>query len=105
MQAVTEKLNARLQELLARESVLTSDLRHEDGALASDSEEQATELENSEVLEALDEQTRKEIDQIRAALHRLAVGKYESCSVCGEPIASKRLLALPYTTTCVSCAS
>lgn len=105
MQAVQEKLTSRLQELLNRESLLSADLRQEGGALPSDWEEQAIALENSEVLQALDEQTRQEITQIRNALARVKAGNYETCVKCGEPIAPKRLAALPYTTTCVGCAS
>jgi DnaK suppressor protein len=68
-----------------------------------DWKERATELENDEVLEGLDEMTLGEIEQIRSALKRIENGSYGTCSACGEPIATERLVAVPSATTCVAC--
>ena len=40
---------------------------------------------------------------VRAALDRIHDGSYGNCVECGEPIASKRLAALPWTRYCLSC--
>ena len=39
------------------------------------------------------------------ALAKLDEGTYGICDVCGQPIPSKRLQAMPDVVTCVSCAS
>ena len=70
-----------------------------------DSQEQATEAENDEVLERLSEAERREITDIRTALDRIAVGTYAICSACGDEIAAGRLAAVPSTGLCVSCAT
>jgi DnaK suppressor protein len=69
-----------------------------------DSEEQATLREQDEVLVQLDESSVREITAIRAALDRIAAGRYGECSECGEPIGDARLEALPYTSRCIDCA-
>lgn len=43
-------------------------------------------------------------DDLDAALRRLAAGEYGYCARCGSPIAAERLVALPATTTCITCA-
>lgn len=40
---------------------------------------------------------------VRAALNRLAGGTYGVCIDCEEPIAPKRLAAVPWTPRCLSC--
>jgi RNA polymerase-binding transcription factor DksA len=43
------------------------------------------------------------VNRLRAALDRLELGEYGTCSECGEPIAPARLRALPEVETCVRC--
>ena len=45
------------------------------------------------------------LDKVRHARTRVEDGTYGVCEVCGEDIPVARLDALPYATTCVSCAS
>jgi RNA polymerase-binding transcription factor DksA len=40
------------------------------------------------------------LDQVDAALARLADGSYGTCSTCGEQIPSERLAAVPTATSC-----
>ncbi|MDQ0664123.1 DnaK suppressor protein [Arthrobacter ulcerisalmonis] len=54
---------------------------------------------------ALLQQSSAGLDQIEAALARLAGGTYGSCAVCGEPIAEGRLEARPWTPFCIHHAS
>lgn len=56
-----------------------------------------------EVLLRLDDQERKEIGEIEAALERIAKGTYGACERCGKPIDQRRLAALPYARLCVRC--
>ena len=99
---VKRSLEEKLSVLIGRLSKIESHLRDPG---SKDSEERATESENEEVLERLDETERAEIEAIHAALERIGQGMYGVCSKCRREIGSKRLVALPYTTVCVKCAS
>ena len=54
-------------------------------------------------LTALDEQGRRELEAIQAALARLDAGTYGLCDTCGETISAARLTALPMARRCVAC--
>ena len=45
------------------------------------------------------------LERTERALAKLDEGTYGICDVCGEPIAPKRLAAMPDAVTCVACAS
>lgn len=70
-----------------------------------DLEEQAQELENEEVLAALDKEGMEELNRIDRALERMDQGIYDVCRLCGAKISPQRLAALPYTDVCEVCAS
>ena len=99
--AVQTQLQQRLDQLLRRVGTIEGDLRSPHDR---DSQERATEQENDEVLEGLDEMSLVEVRQIREALRRIEGGSYGSCSVCGGAIGAGRLAAVPSTVTCVDCA-
>jgi RNA polymerase-binding transcription factor len=99
--AVGAQLQARLDQLLRRVGKIEEDLR---STHDRDSQERASELENDEVLEGLDEMTRAEVRRIRGALIRIERGSYGICSACARPISPERLAAVPTTVTCVACA-
>ncbi len=98
---IRRALEQRLDQLTSRLSKIEGHLRSPG---PKDSQEWATEAENSEVLEHLEEAERGEVAEIRAALARLADGSYGRCTSCGEEIGEKRLAALPTTGTCIGCA-
>jgi DnaK suppressor protein len=54
-------------------------------------------------LTALDEQGRRELHEIQAALARIDAGTYGICTTCGETISAARLTAMPTAHRCVSC--
>jgi RNA polymerase-binding protein DksA len=54
-------------------------------------------------LRALEEQERREMAEILAALARIDVGTYGICAACGEAISPARLEALPMARRCVPC--
>ncbi len=54
-------------------------------------------------LTALDEQGRRQIAAIQAALARIDAGTYGICETCGETISTARLSAMPMARLCVSC--
>lgn len=103
-QAIRADLLQRLDRLLGRQSAITHDRHQVKGPLPADWEEQATALENAEVLDGLDTGVREEITRLRAALGRLEAGTWGVCAACGEEIPEGRLKALPWATTCVACA-
>lgn len=55
-------------------------------------------------LEGLRIGARREIEEIDAALARLAAGRFGRCAGCGKAIPVARLRARPIATTCVACA-
>ena len=99
---IIEKLRIKKAELENRLNRVETSMRK---TYAKDWEEQSIERENDEVVEALDETIRTELNQINTALARVEKNEYGVCAVCDEPIPVARLEALPYTDRCVSCAS
>ena len=99
---IAKALKARLSELTDRVAEIDSELRR---PLSADSEERATDLENQDALEAIENSEMREIDQIRRALKQISEGTYGICAQCGEDIDPRRLKALPTATRCISCAT
>jgi DnaK suppressor protein len=95
-------LQHKRDELRHRLTKIQSNLR---STPAPDSQEQASERENDEVLEHLDDSSRAEMEMIEAALARITAGTYGTCGQCGGSIPQQRLAALPYTTSCIACAT
>lgn len=103
LKEVKKKLEEERKVILERIMKLTRDKLRKDGPLEADFAEQAVSLENSEVVDALDETSRQELEQIDNALKRIESKTYGVCLDCGEKIGEKRLLALPYAQFCVNC--
>ena len=64
--------------------------------------------QNLELIErntSLQDQERREVASINAALTRLNQGNYGKCEDCAEAIPVKRLLAVPEATLCARCQS
>ena len=99
--AIREQLERRLAQLEERTGRIQADLRRPGDR---DWPERATQRENDEVLERLDEAEVAEIARVRAALSRLESGRYGRCRRCEAPIQQERLRALPYADTCIDCA-
>ena len=102
---IREKLREHRAELVERMRRLDSNVHHRDEPLPADFEEQAVELENQGVLQALDADTRTALRQIQRALERMDAGDYGICDTCGESIAPGRMKAIPWATQCIECAS
>lgn len=98
--AARTQLQERHAQLLRRVGKIEGDLR---STHDPDSEERASELENDEVLEGLDQMGLEEVRQIREALSRIERGLYGICSICRRPISAERLAALPTAVTCLRC--
>ena len=98
-------LKRRRSVLERRLQRIGDDMRRTQGPLDADSEEQAVELENASVLDALDASGHDELTEIHAALDRLASGEFGVCGKCGEDIPVGRLQVVPTARTCASCAA
>ncbi len=90
-QQIKRTLLARKDELLERHNRIARKTRHRDEPLPQDFAEQAVELENQELLEALDVEVAEELRQISRALLRIDSGEYASCTSCGDDIPAARL--------------
>jgi DnaK suppressor protein len=55
-----------------------------------------------ELDEGLEEGAQQTLDEIEAALGRIADGSYGTCEVCGEPIGAERLSAIPWARLCIA---
>jgi DnaK suppressor protein len=97
-----QQLQAQQTELQARIDGIDRDFA---AGRSADSEEQATELENDEVLVQLKNDALLELADINRALEKLDAGEYGLCEECGKEIHPARLEALPYARYCIDCAA
>lgn len=98
------RLHTLRDEMTARINALNKDVHHREQPVEKDFAEQTTQRENDEVLNALDHEARAVVQQIDKALLSIKENAYGTCQKCGNPIAEKRLEAVPYVTLCIECA-
>ena len=95
--------------LLARRKELANRLQRIKDNLTSgrsaDSQEQAQELENAEVVDALGNEARLELSRVARALEQIKNGTYGVCVTCEEEIPLARLKAQPFADRCIRCAT
>jgi len=103
-QSTVQQLETLRNELTHRIEAIEADVHHKKEPVEKDFAEQVTQRENDDVLSAIDEEAKQTVFLIDAALARIKDGSYGTCAICGEEIPEKRLAALPYATTCISCA-
>ncbi|WP_420588555.1 TraR/DksA family transcriptional regulator [Bacterioplanoides sp.] len=104
LDAIKNELTERKALLEKRADKVERDASHRDQPLSADFAEQAVERENDDVLTAIGEESRHEIDLINKALHRLEQDEYGECQGCGDDIDELRLAAVPYAELCIKCA-
>lgn len=97
-----ERLEKKKSELNTRLDRITANVRR---SLETDSKERAQQLEDSEVVDALGNEAREELEKIAFALRRMDAGEYGLCSSCGLAIDAKRIEAYPYASECIDCAT
>lgn len=98
-------LIAKQQELLSRVERTHKHIYQKDEPVSAKFSEQSSQMENAELVHALDAEGRMELNQILHALARIESGDYFDCANCGNPIGEKRLEAVPFTDRCIRCAS
>jgi len=96
-----QRLEDKKAELNERIEKIKADIGR---GLDADSKEQAGQLENKEVLDALANEATEEVAQVSAALLRMEEGTYGICDGCGVLIDERRLEARPYALECITCA-
>jgi DnaK suppressor protein len=99
---IRDQLIAKQSELARRLERLKENLT---GGRSADSQEQAQELENAEVVDALGNEARSEISKIAKALDQIKNRTYGVCADCGETIPMARLEAYPFADRCIRCAT
>lgn len=97
------KLLSLRDEITSRINAIEKDLRHEEQAIEKDFAEQATQLENDEVLNSLDNEAKATVMEINKALLRIENNTYGTCTACNENIDEHRLAITPYVSMCVPC--
>lgn len=96
------QLIARREELADRLARIKDNLT---SGRSADSQEQAQELENAEVVDALGNEARLELSQVARALDQIKNGTYGTCVTCGDTIPLARLKAQPFADRCIRCAT
>lgn len=99
---IQAELLAKQAELVGRLARLKENLT---SGRSADSQEQAQELENAEVVDALGNEARIEISKIARALDQIKNGTYGTCAGCGTTIPMARLEAYPFADRCIRCAT
>lgn len=51
----------------------------------------------------LQDREREKLEKIEEAIHRIENDNYGDCEECGEPIAKKRLMVVPFARLCINC--
>lgn len=101
----SDKLNAFREHFLQQKVSLLS---HKNPSLvddvSADEVDIAQNLIINEMVERLSLREKDIFAQVNDALQRLEEGSFGYCEDCEEPITEKRLQAIPYCTTCISCA-
>ena len=95
----------RRRELFETVARVEDDLRWLDTNVEPEVAEEGQEENIARLLARLDDRGTAEIEDIDAALARIATGDYGRCESCAAPIPAARLEALPTAVTCVECAA
>ena len=99
-----QELQSEKKRLIALLERTGKHLYKRDEPYSADFAEQAVEMENNEVVEALDTENKVTLQEINLALDRIESGEFGNCTDCGAEIAADRLFSIPHTRLCISCA-
>ena len=99
----TQLLNLR-SEFTQRIEAIDKDIHHTEEPVEKDFAEQATQSENDDVLNALDDEAKMTLIQINNALLRIQNESFGICESCGVEINENRLKVVPFANLCIKCA-
>lgn len=98
-------LSGRREALLRVWQQRKDDEQQLSGGVERDWAEVATDREMAEVRYVLSEKEKRELEEIDAALARVADGSYGVCERCSRSIGRQRLLAIPEARYCLECST
>ena len=104
-QQVKSELHVKKAELASRVERTHRHLYQKQEPVSANFNDQVKQTENDDLVMALDKEGQEEIAMIDLALQRIEEGTYARCRHCGQEIGENRLLAIPYTDSCINCAS
>jgi DnaK suppressor protein len=108
LQQVLEHERAHLHESLRLLAVVERSLgeaQHDEGAAGGDPADLASNAVEYGLDRAFGQVERARLEEVEAALQRLAAGTFGACECCDRPIELPRLLAVPWAPHCLSCAT
>jgi DnaK suppressor protein len=111
---LTKDLDITLQRhmLLTGERNLTAQIAAElaqwhtpagDAERTADVADEGVQLADHEMKLAIETTLKCQVQDVKHALHKIAVGTYGLCDACGEAIPWERLTARPQATLCLAC--
>src|SRR5438045_4959412 len=103
MKAYRDKLLARRESLFSQVTEAEMSSRERDLEATQDPADMAANAYTKELLISMSANDRKLLQLIDEALERVERGEYGECVNCGEPLAEKRLDAVPWARYCLKC--
>ena len=104
LEAYKSQLQNLRSEFTHRVEALEKDIHHTEEPVEKDFAEQATQSENDDVMNALDDEAKTALIQIDNALLRIQNGTFGVCETCGNQINENRLQIIPFANLCITCA-
>ena len=98
-----DRLLARRESLVSQVTEAEMSSRERDLEATQDPADMAANAYTKELLISMSANDRKLLQLIDEALVRVEGGEYGECVNCGEPVAEKRLDAVPWTRYCLKC--
>lgn len=103
MQAWLQQRRTELRDEIAQASATVREIDVSDGSEVSDQKDESVRRSLSEVADAEQQRDIDELQQVEAALKRIADNRYGLCTDCGDAIAPARLRAQPAAPRCAAC--
>ena len=98
-----DKLLARRESLFSQVTEAEMSSRERDLEATQDPADMAANAYTKELLISMSANDRKLLQLIDDALERVERGEFGECVNCGEPVAEKRLDAVPWARYCLKC--
>ncbi|PNK59746.1 TraR/DksA family transcriptional regulator [Psychrobacter sp. FDAARGOS_221] len=105
LNAAKTKLLELQQEYQTRIDKIEDHIHNPQDDLNEHWDDQAISMRENEMRKTLLVEAQQGLTYVNNALSRIENGTYGECTVCGEDIEEKRLLAIPYATLCMEHAS
>lgn len=103
LEAFRKLLNQHLSALLSEAGATLGDLTDTEKEALADALDIASMESNRDFQLRIRDRERVLIRKIKEGLQRIEDGEYGLCSICGQEISEKRLLARPVATHCIDC--